>query len=65
MEDSDLSPRDNHRFTFASIRSDCVQYTPSIQRINICLKGTVVGCIGNRVMEKNIVGIENKPTLRR
>ena len=31
----------------------------------ICLEGVVVGCRGNRVIEKNIVGIENKPTPRR
>ena len=57
--------RGNHGFTFASIKSDCVQYTPPIKRINISLKGMVVGCRENRVIEKNIVGIENKPTPRR
>ena len=66
MEDSDIFfSRDKHGFTFASIKSDCLQYTPSIKHINICLEGVVVGCRGNRVIEKNIVGIENKPTPRR
>ena len=63
MEDSDFFSRDKNEFTFASI--DCLQYTPSTKRINICLEGMVVGCRGNSVIEKNIVGIENKPTPRR
>ena len=52
MEDSDFSPRDNHGFTFATIKSDCVQYTLPIKRINISLKGMVVGCRGNRMINK-------------
>ena len=56
MEDSDFS-RDKHGFTFASIKSDCLQYTPSIKCIDICLEDMVVRCRGNRVIDKNIVGI--------
>ena len=48
MEDSGFFSRDKHDFTFASIKSGCLQYTPSINRINICLEDMVFGCRGNK-----------------